>query len=86
MELYVYQTPAGTIADFRPYLDGWDRSFETPRELDPADPRWEKINNLRDPRTDELSAGKLVFVGKSSTRWHELMVFPLAWDGPVGNA
>ena len=79
MELYIYETPGGAIADFRPYLDGRDHSFEDHRPLKQEDPRWEKILGLRDPETDDLIGGRLTFVGKTTTVWHELMKFPLAW-------
>ena len=38
MELYIYETPEGNVADFRPYLDGFDHSFADHRELQPSDP------------------------------------------------
>jgi hypothetical protein len=79
MDLYIYETPGGTIADFRPYLDGRDHSFDDHRHLKPDDPRWEKIQNLRDPDTDDLIGGKVEFLGKSTIVWHELMRFPIPW-------
>ena len=79
MDLYIYETPGGIIADFRPYLDGRDHSFDDHRPLKPEDPRWEKIVNLRDPETDEPIGGKVVFAGKATTVWHELMRFPIVW-------
>ncbi|MBI4605436.1 MAG: hypothetical protein HY721_26015 [Planctomycetes bacterium] len=82
MDLYIYRTPNGYIADFRPYLDGRDNSFEDRRPLAPKDPRWEKVANLRDPETEEPIGGKLELAGRARSRWHELMMFPLAWDGP----
>jgi hypothetical protein len=82
MDLYIYETPGGVVADFRPYLDGRDHSFDDHRPLKPEDPRWEKIHNLRDPETDELIGGRLVFIGKATTVWHELMKFPVSWAEP----
>lgn len=79
MDLYVYQAPSGLIADFRPYLDGKDHSFDDHRNLPPADARWEKIRNLRDPETGDLIAGQIQLVGKANTRWFELMCFPVRW-------
>lgn len=80
MELYVYETPAGTLADFRPYLDGRDHSFDDHRPLKPEDPRWEKIRSLRHPVTGEVLGGNLRFAGKAETKWRELMLFPIAWE------
>src|SRR5688572_3282398 len=82
MELYIYRTPNGHVADFRPYLDGRDHSFDDHRQLKPEDPRWEKIRSLVDPITDEVIGGKLEFVGKTYSQWHELMKFPVVWTGP----
>ena len=80
MDLYIYESPKGHVADFRPYLDGRDHSFDDHRALNPEDPRWEKINNLRDPvRGDSMD--QLHFVGKSQIKWHELTLFPIYWDG-----
>ena len=79
MDLYVYKSPFGFIADFRPYLDGRDHSFDDHRPLKPDDPRWEKIQSLRDPETAEPIGGKLEFVGKAQAPWHELLMFPIAW-------
>lgn len=80
MELYVYDSPDGAIADFRPYLDGQDNSFEEPLPLKPTDARWEKIKAIFHPETGRLLAGKLQFVGRTEIHWKELMRFPLAWD------
>ena len=80
MELYVYRTPNGYIADFRPYLDGRDHSFEEPRQLPPGDPRWEKIRNLRDPETEDLIGERLEFVGRAQGSWHELLEYPTPWN------
>jgi len=80
MELYIYETPRGTIADFRSYLDGRDHSFEDHRKLKPTDPRWEKIRALRDPVTKGEIREGLRYAGKAETRWRELMVFPIAWN------
>ena len=79
MELYIYRTPNGLIADFRPYLDGRDHSFDDHRKLGPKDPRWEKIQNLRHPETGDSLSGELELVGKAKSKWFELMCFPLAW-------
>ena len=81
LEAYVYRTPNGLIADFRSYLDGRDHSFDDHRPLAQTDPRWEKIVNLRDPVTDENLGGQLTFVGKTSVSWHELLLFPMPFDG-----
>jgi hypothetical protein len=80
MELYIYQTPAGVIADFRPYLDGHDHSFDDGRALRPEDARWEKIRSLRHPLTQESLAGRIELIGRAETRWRELMVFPVPWS------
>jgi len=80
MDLYIYRTPNGLLADFRPYLDGRDHSFDDHRKLPPSDARWEKINNLRDPETGANIAGELTFVGKAQSRWFELQCFPIAWN------
>jgi hypothetical protein len=80
MELYIYETPGGRIADFRPYLDGRDHSFDDHRPLKPNDPRWEKIHGLRDPASGEELGGRLRWVGTSRVKWHELMLFPIRWD------
>jgi hypothetical protein len=79
MELYIYRTPNGQIADFRPYLDGRDHSFDDHRPLKREDPRWEKIHNLLDPETDESIGGRVEFIGKAQCAWHELMKFPIPW-------
>jgi len=81
MELYVYETPHGLIADFRPYLDGHDHSFDDHRALRPDDPRWEKIRALRHPERQSSLAGEVRYVGKAETVWRELMVFPILWKG-----
>jgi len=80
MELYVYRTPNGHIADFRPYLDGRDHSFEDERELSASDPRWEKIDSLRHPETAENIGRQIEFVGKAQGSWHELLRYPVAWN------
>jgi hypothetical protein len=80
MELYVYRTANGFIADFRPYLDGRDHSFEDERELSASDPRWEKISSLRDPLSAENIGRQIEFVGKAHGSWHELLRYPVAWD------
>jgi hypothetical protein len=81
MELYVYRTPTGHVADFRPYLDGHDNSFDDRRALEPQDPRWEKIHGLRDPETGDAIGGQLEWVGKAELeRYHELLCFPIAWS------
>ena len=81
MDLYVYRTPGGYIADYRPYLDGHDHAFDDHRPLKATDARWEKIRNLLDPVTDEPIGGNIEFAGKASTAWHELMRFPIPWEG-----
>lgn len=86
MDLYVYRAPNGLIADFRPYLDGRDHSFDDDRPLPPGDPRWEKILNLKDPGTDEDIGGKLEFVGRAQGPWHELLRYPMVWEGPYDPA
>ena len=80
MEVYVYESPAGLIADFRPYLDGKDNGFEDPLPLKPTDARWEKINSLYHPDTGNPLAGELRLVGKAELEWKELMRFPLSWE------
>jgi hypothetical protein len=82
MELYIYESPLGRIADFRPYLDGKDHSFDDHRDLAPVDPRWEKIRALRHPVRLTSIGGQLRFVGKSEMRWRELILFPIVWEGP----
>lgn len=79
MELYVYETPHGPVADFRSYLDGRDHSFDDHRKLEDRDPRWEKIRALRHPETQDDIGGRLRYAGRASCRWRELMVFPIAW-------
>lgn len=79
MDLYIYRSPNGLLADFRPYLDGRDHSFDDHRKLPTVDSRWEKINNLRDPVTGDLLAGELALVGTAQTKWFELMCFPIPW-------
>ncbi|HZN60519.1 MAG TPA: hypothetical protein VFD71_20775 [Planctomycetota bacterium] len=80
MDLYVYRTPTGLIADFRPYLDGRDHSFDDHRALPAGDARWEKIQSLEDPETAESLAGQIEFAGTAKIRWHELMRFPIVWQ------
>ena len=82
MELYVYQTSSGHIADFRSYLDGRDHSFEDERMLPESDPRWEKIDSLRHPLTAENIGRQIEFVGKAQGSWHELLRYPIAWNEP----
>jgi hypothetical protein len=81
MELYIYESPHGRLADFRPYLDGHDHAFDDHRPLKPEDSRWEKIRELRDPVYQDVVGGELHFVGKSTVQWRPLMMFPLRWDG-----
>ena len=84
MEVYVYETSSGLIADFRPYLDGKDNSFEPSRALRGNDARWEKILNTCDPRTDATLWGDIKFVGMGAIEdYHELMIFPAAFEGEV---
>jgi len=80
MELYIYETPDGTVADFRPYLDGFDHAFDVAQPLSERDPRWEKIRALYHPRTRSPCGGSLRLVGKAEVVWRELMQFPVAWD------
>jgi hypothetical protein len=80
MELYVYQSPRGLVADYRPYLDGRDHSFDDHRALPQDDPRWEKIRNLLHPDSKETIGGELSLVGRAECQWRELMLFPIAWD------
>jgi hypothetical protein len=82
MDLYIYRTPSGNVADFRSYLDGRDHSFDDHRKLDPADPRWEKIQNLRHPETGDPIGGHLEFVGTTKSSWFELICYPIVWDKP----
>ena len=81
MDLYIYETPDTQLADFRPYLDGRDHSFDDHRELPSGDARWEKIATLRDPVSRTSLGGSLRFVGTAQVKWRELMVFPIVWDG-----
>ena len=82
MDVYVYETPAGRIADFRPYLDGKDHAFDPPRALRGSDPRWEKILNTTDPRTGKPLWGNIRFVGTGRLDdYHELVVFPVPYTG-----
>ncbi len=80
MEIYVYSTPYGLVGDFRPYLDGEDRSFDPPRPLVEGDPRWEKVQNLNCPRTGEPLGGLLRFVRMGEIQWYELLRFPTPLD------
>ena len=84
MELYIYETPNGHVADFRPYLDGFDHSFEEPRPLAEDDARWEKVNSIFHPETGSELGGKLRCVGTAEVEWKELMRFPIVWTGDVG--
>jgi hypothetical protein len=80
MDLYVYQTDSGQVADFRAYLDGHDHAFDDHRALAAGDPRWEKIHSLRHPvQLQPLSGVRLI--GRANTKWRELMQFPIAWSG-----
>ncbi|MFP6739079.1 MAG: hypothetical protein VCD34_10095 [Planctomycetota bacterium] len=81
MELYVYETPEGNVADFRPYLDGFDHAFAEHPPLVPQDQRVEKVSNLKHPTYGYDLAGKVRFIGRAVVRWRELMLFPIAWDG-----
>jgi hypothetical protein len=83
MELYVYDTPYGRIADFRAYLDGHDHAFDDHRPLAPKDPRREKIDELRHPVQGAIIAGRIQYVGRAETKWRELMRFPIAWTGEL---
>lgn len=84
MDVYVYETPSGLVADFRPYLDGQDHSFDQPRPLGPQDARWEKVHSLLCPRTDEALFGKVRYAGRGVIDdYHELMIFPVAYEGKV---
>jgi len=95
MELYIYETPEGNVADFRPYLDGYDHSFADHRVLGSSDQRLEKVSNLKHPTYQYDLEGKVRFIGRAAVKWRELMMFPIAWDGefapveweePVGDA
>ena len=79
MELYIYETPNGNVADFRPYLDGRDHAFDDHRELPAEDPRREKIEGLLHPVTQRGIARNLRLVGKAEVEWRELMIFPIVW-------
>ena len=81
MELYIYETPEGNVADFRPYLDGFDHSFADHPALGESDQRLEKVSNLKHPAHLCDLAGKVRFIGRAAVKWRELMVFPIAWDG-----
>jgi len=81
MDLYVYETPDGHVADFRPYLDGFDHSFDDHRPLRDEDPRQEKIRGLTHPKDGYALAGQMRFIGTSWCEWKELMMFPILWDG-----
>jgi len=81
MELYVYESPDGNLADFRPYLDGVDHSFDEPLPLRAGDARWEKIENLFHPESGRSIAGELRLVGRAEVEWKELMRFPITWEG-----
>jgi hypothetical protein len=83
MDLFIYETPDGNVADFRPYLDGFDHSFDDHRPLRDGDPRQEKIRGLLHPRRGYELAGQVHCIGTSSVKWRELMVFPVLWDGEV---
>ena len=82
MDVYIYESPNGLVADFRPYLDGHDHSFEPPRQMGGQDARWEKIQNILCPRSGESYFGKLKCVGRGDVPdYHELMIFPIAFEG-----
>ena len=83
MDLFIYETPDGNVADFRPYLDGFDHSFEDHRPLRDEDPRQEKIRGLMHPRLGYELAGQLRFLGTSWVKWRELMIFPIEWSGDL---
>ncbi|MBI4583794.1 MAG: hypothetical protein HY717_07205 [Planctomycetes bacterium] len=84
MDVFVYQSPNGLIADFRPYLDGTDNAFDPPRPLKANDPRLEKVVNLLCPRTQQKLYGKVKFAGYGMVeKYHELMMFPVAYEGEV---
>ena len=69
------------VADFRPYLDGFDHAFAEHPPLVPQDQRVEKVSNLKHPTYGYDLAGKVRFIGRAVVRWRELMLFPIAWDG-----
>lgn len=79
MELYIYESPDGLLADFRPYLDGKDNSFEEPLPLKPTDARWDKINAIFHPETGREVGGQLNWIGTAEIEWKELMRFPISW-------
>ena len=79
MDLYIYETPDGNVADFRPYLDGFDHAFDDHRALGDGDPRQEKIRGLSHPRLGYELGGRLRCVGTSQVQWRELMLFPIEW-------
>ncbi len=82
MDVCIYETPAGLIADFRQYLDGNDYSHDPARPLGGYDPRWEKVQNLTCPRTNQSLFGKAKFVGRATiSGYHELMIFPVLFEG-----
>lgn len=84
MELCVYETPDGLIADFRYYLDGFDNAHDPPRALGALDPRWEKVQGLLCPRTGQSLHGRVKYLGRGRIDdYHELMVFPIAYEGDV---
>ena len=84
MEVYVYETPNGKIADFRSYLTGTDHSFEGGRPMGGYDARWEKVQTLLCPRTGASLFGSLEYLGKGSIDdYHELMIFPISYAGEV---
>ena len=80
MKLYVYQTPDGLIADFRPYLDGFDHAHDDHRALSAGDQRQEKTRNLEHPVHGYPLAGQLRFVGAAEIAWQPVMRFPLVWE------
>lgn len=84
MDVYVYDTPNGKIADFRSYLDGVDHSFAEGRPLGGYDARWEKVQTLQCPRNGDGLFGKLEYLGRGILEdYHELMIFPVVYGGTV---
>ena len=82
MDVCIYETPNGLIADFRQYLDGIDHAHEPARPLGGYDPRWEKVQMLLCPRTSRSIFGQAKFVGRGTIDdYHELMIFPIAFQG-----
>ena len=87
MDVCVYETPNGMIADFRYYLDGTDNAHDPPRVLGGHDTRWEKVEGLLCPRTGQEIYGKVKYLGRGRIDdYHELMIFPIAYEGEVQRA